>query len=67
MALGGDQGAEAGRGVGIQAQSLYCPACGQAQPVKAKLLLVLPTGEKIGYYCRVCGAELGSKTQAPQT
>lgn len=52
--------------VGINAQSLYCPLCRQAQPVRAKLLLVLPVGEKFGYYCAVCGAELGAKLEKSQ-
>lgn len=47
----------------LEAQSLYCPKCGQAQPVRAKLLLCLPQGDKYAYYCRVCGEELGSKMQ----
>ncbi len=46
---------------GLEAQSLFCPKCGQAQPVREKLLLVLPTGDKYAYFCRVCGEELGSK------
>jgi hypothetical protein len=29
--------------------------------VREKLLLVLPGGDKYAYFCRVCGAELGSK------
>ena len=47
----------------LEAQSLYCPQCQKAQPVRTKLLLVLPDGEKYAYYCRVCGAELGMKTE----
>jgi hypothetical protein len=46
---------------GFEAQSLFCPQCNQAQPVREKLLLVLPGGDKYAYFCRVCGAELGSK------
>ncbi len=46
---------------GLEAQTLFCPRCNQAQPVRLKLLLVLPSGEKYAYYCRVCGEELGSK------
>lgn len=48
---------------GIEASSLYCPHCGKAQPVRAKLLLVLPGKEKYAYYCRQCGAELGGKEE----
>lgn len=51
-----------GRSFGrFNASSLYCPRCGKAQPVREKLLLVLPQGEKYAYYCSVCGEELGSK------
>lgn len=46
---------------GLEAQSLFCPKCKQAQPVRCKLLLALPTGDKYAYFCRVCGEELGSK------
>ncbi len=62
---GPDQPPDAGS-VGINAQSLYCPVCRQAQPVRSKLLLVLPVGEKFGYYCAVCGAELGAKLEKSQ-
>ncbi|KIX16046.1 hypothetical protein [Dethiosulfatarculus sandiegensis] len=44
---------------GLTAQSLYCAKCGQAQPVRSKLLLVLPQGEKYAYFCSVCGERLG--------
>ena len=50
----------------FEASSLYCPVCRRAQPVRAKLLLVLPAGEKIGLYCRQCGAEVGSKMREAQ-
>jgi len=45
----------------LNAQTLFCPKCNQAQPVREKLLLVLPSGDKYAYFCRVCGEELGSK------
>jgi DNA-directed RNA polymerase subunit RPC12/RpoP len=47
----------------LEAQSLYCPRCGQAQPVRRKLLLVLPQGDKYAYFCAVCGEQVGSKMQ----
>lgn len=47
----------------LEATSLYCPRCGKAQPVRRRLLLVLPTGEKYTYLCAVCGEEVGSKTE----
>lgn len=51
---------------GLEASSLYCPRCKTAQPVRSKLLLVLPGGDKYAYYCRVCGTEVGSKTEQGQ-
>ena len=45
----------------LEATSLFCPRCKQAQPVRRRLLLVLPTGEKYSYHCAVCGEEVGSK------
>lgn len=51
--------------IGIEAQSLYCPKCQKAQPVRMKLLLCLPGADKYAYYCQVCGEELGSKLQEP--
>jgi DNA-directed RNA polymerase subunit RPC12/RpoP len=51
---------------GLEASSLYCPRCGKAQPVRRKLLLVLPQGEKFAYYCAQCGQEVGSKLEQSQ-
>ncbi len=48
---------------GLEASQLFCPACGRAQPVARKLLLVLPSGDKIGYFCRQCGRQLAAKLQ----
>ncbi|MFH1033261.1 MAG: cytoplasmic protein [Pseudomonadota bacterium] len=48
---------------GLEASSLYCRRCAKAQPVRRKLLLVLPQGEKYAYYCTVCGDEVGSKLE----
>lgn len=53
-------------GAGIEAQSLLCPRCGKAQPVRKKLLLVLPEGDKYAYFCAVCGEEVGSKLEESQ-
>ncbi len=47
----------------FEATRLLCPRCGVAQPVRRRLLLVLPTGEKYTYHCAVCGEEVGSKIQ----
>jgi hypothetical protein len=44
------------------ASELYCPKCRKAQPVREKLLLVLPTGELHDYLCTGCGESLGKRT-----
>jgi hypothetical protein len=44
------------------AGELYCPKCRRAQPVREKLLLILPTGELHDYLCTGCGESLGKRT-----
>jgi DNA-directed RNA polymerase subunit RPC12/RpoP len=44
------------------ASELYCPKCGVSQPVREKLLLVLPTGELYEYLCSRCATSLGKRT-----
>jgi hypothetical protein len=44
------------------ASELYCSKCKMAQPVREKLLLVLPTGELHEYLCSKCGSSLGERT-----
>jgi transposase-like protein len=44
------------------ASELYCPKCKTAQPVREKLLLVLPSGELHEYLCAQCGSSLGERT-----
>lgn len=46
----------------LEASSLFCAKCKQAVPVRKKLLLVLPEGEKFDYLCSRCGSPVGSKT-----
>jgi hypothetical protein len=46
----------------FEAQSLFCPRCRRATPVRKKLLLVLPTGNKYDYVCAECGSAVGGKT-----
>ncbi len=46
----------------LEASELYCPKCKAAMPVRKRLLLVLPTGEKYDYYCVRCGTSVGDKT-----
>jgi len=43
------------------ASELYCPKCGKSQPVREKLLLVLPTGELHEYLCSRCATSLGER------
>ncbi|HMK33837.1 MAG TPA: cytoplasmic protein [Desulfomonilaceae bacterium] len=43
------------------ATELYCPKCRQSMPVRERLLLVLPEGEKYEYLCARCGTSVGDK------
>ncbi len=45
----------------FDATQLYCPSCKQAVPVRKRLLLVLPEGEKYEYLCAYCAATVGTK------
>ena len=44
------------------ASELYCPKCGRSQPVRERLLLVLPTGELHEFLCSRCGTSVGKRT-----
>jgi hypothetical protein len=44
------------------ASELYCPKCKQSQPVRERLLLVLPTGELHEFICSRCATSLGKRT-----
>jgi predicted RNA-binding Zn-ribbon protein involved in translation (DUF1610 family) len=44
------------------ASELNCPKCGRSQPVRERLLLVLPTGELHEFLCSRCGSSLGKRT-----
>ncbi len=44
------------------ASELYCPKCKTSQPVREKLLLVLPAGELYEYLCARCATSLGKRT-----
>ena len=48
----------------FEASSLFCPRCKQANPVRKKLLLILPSGTKYDYTCAVCGTPVGGKTDS---
>ena len=45
----------------FQATSLFCGRCQKAQPVRERLLLVLPDGELHEYVCVACGSSVGSR------
>lgn len=45
----------------FQATELYCPRCGRSMPVRERLLLVLPEGEKYEYLCAYCGTSVGDR------
>jgi len=45
----------------FEATELYCPTCGRAMPVRSRLLLVLPEGDKYEYLCVRCGTSVGDK------
>ena len=44
------------------ASELYCPKCGTSQPVRERLLLVLPSGELHEFTCSRCATSLGKRT-----
>ena len=46
----------------LNASLLFCPTCKQATPVRERLLLVLPSGNKYEYLCSYCGTSTGEKT-----
>lgn len=45
----------------FEASELFCSRCKRSNPVRRKLLIVLPTGNKYEYLCSVCGNSVGSK------
>jgi hypothetical protein len=45
----------------FNATELFCPKCRQAVPVRERLLLVLPEGDKYEYLCAYCATSVGSK------
>jgi len=49
----------------MEASLLLCPKCRQAMPVRKRLLLVLPEGEKFDYICTTCGTVAGDKIERP--
>jgi len=49
----------------LEATLLLCPRCNVAVPVRKRLLLVLPEGDKFEYVCSRCAASCGSKIERP--
>jgi hypothetical protein len=45
----------------FDATELYCPRCKRAVPVRKRLLLVLPDGDKYEYRCAFCAESVGTK------
>jgi len=45
----------------LRASALFCPRCQAAQPVRERLLLVLPRAELHDYRCTVCGTSVGTR------
>jgi len=45
----------------LQASALFCARCRAPQPVRERLLLVLPDGELHEYLCRQCGESVGKR------
>jgi hypothetical protein len=45
----------------FDATELYCPKCKRPVPVRKRLLLVLPEGDKYEYLCGFCAESVGSK------
>ncbi|HSR13133.1 MAG TPA: cytoplasmic protein [Thermodesulfobacteriota bacterium] len=50
----------------FEASSLFCPKCRQAVPVRKRLLLILPDGDKYEYLCSYCSSSLGTKMDYAQ-
>jgi len=45
----------------FEASELYCPRCRRAVPVRRRILLALPEGDKYEYLCTFCSESLGTK------
>jgi hypothetical protein len=47
----------------FEASALFCPRCRQAVPVRKRLLLILPDGDKYEYLCAHCSTSVGTKME----
>ena len=45
----------------LTASVLHCHQCQRPQPVRERLLLILPDGELHEYVCASCGCSLGKR------
>ena len=45
----------------FDATELYCARCQRAVPVRKRLLLVIPEGDKYEYLCKFCSESVGTK------
>jgi hypothetical protein len=50
----------------FNATELYCARCKQSVPVRKRLLLILPEGDKYEYLCAYCAATVGTKIDHEQ-
>ena len=57
----GSHGTHAGMYKDFDATELYCPRCKEAVPVRKRLLLVIPEGDKYEYLCATCSESVGTK------
>ena len=47
----------------LEATLLFCPKCREAVPVRKRLLLILPEGNKFEYLCTACSSICGDKIE----
>ncbi len=50
----------------LDATELYCARCKMAVPVRKRLLIVLPEGDKYEYFCPYCAETVGFKIDRNQ-
>jgi hypothetical protein len=60
------QRGDAGAYTDFDATELFCPQCRRAVPVRKRLLLVLPEGDKYEYLCAHCSSTVGTKISRGQ-
>ena len=57
----GPHAAARGQFEDLTASVLHCHQCQGPQPVRERLLLILPDGELHEYVCTACGSSLGKR------